>query len=374
MFRTELTSSYVPRIENMPLDRFVEEIGTAGFNLLAELRRRDHLQNRFGRERGDLIWASGVTDEITEHAFEYSRGDIVRYPPSYEFVDGHLFSGKFNANIGEITNSKERGGSVTRGLSQVEKYLEDSPPGSRVIWTSPAGPLGIGDLEYDYSWTHVFSRNGLRVNYVSLRSDFNLSEHAGFLNLFLPQDKQLAADSLGMPAIQKILETPAVVLPNSGINSLADIGKVMSFVRANYSSTVYHNEQTGKRHSFDEMVADLKNIEEKRTLELQAINDIVKIFEGQLLREDQTNEQTVRIMGQYLLAMNYFLRHGYSDFSPSTGFNEKGIITMLDHANSWLLINDLQKVGGCAGGTTKQNTRTFTSHLSEKKSRSFRMP
>ena len=343
-------------LETLPLGQFITEIGKAGFDLPAEYARRFRLQKKFGREKGDKIWVSGVTDEVTEYAFEYSRKDVVRFPPPYEIVDGRLYSTRFEAFADEIINPNERRGAVLQGLHKVQDKLTNTPPGSFILWSSPAGPLGTGNREYDYSWTHVFYRNGTKVNYVCLRSDFTLSEHARFLKMNI--------HSLGMPAIRQILETPVVVLPDSGVNNLRDIGEMMSFVRANYSDIVYQDKQTGKKYSFDEMIANLQDIEKKRILELEAIGEIADIFEKQLLGQEK-DEQTLRIMGKYLLAMNYFVRGGYKEYYPSIRYNEKGLTSMLDHAYSWELVSDLQKVGGCAGGTKKQNTRTFTNHTSE---------
>lgn len=363
--RTGLFSLKEQNLDNLPLERYLTEYNKAGFDLSAEYARRFRLQKKFGGEKGDKIWISGVTDEVTEYAFEYSRKDIVRFPPAYEMVEQRLFAPRFAAFIEEITNPKEREGAVLQGLKEVQHKLTVTPEGSLIIWSSPAGPLGIGNLEYDYSWTHVFYRRGTRVNYVSLRSDFTLSEHARFLNLFLPENKQLNPDNSGMPAIRQILENPVAVLPNSGVNDIKEVGGIMSFIRANYSSVVYKDKQTGKTCSFTEMTANLQGIEEKREQELVAIGDLTEIFERQLLNKDLSEEQILRVMGQYLLSLNYFVRYGYKDYAPSMGYCKINLMKMVDEASSWEMMNYLQSVGGCSGGTRKQNTRTFSSHQSE---------
>lgn len=357
-------------LDNLPLENFVSEIAKAGFDIKAELSRRPRLQKKFGENKGDLIWVWGLTDEVTEHAFEYSKGDVVRTPPPYELVEGRLFSAKFDAFVDDLTSYKEREGSVRRGLDKVQKELTRIPLDSFIIWSSPAGPLGFDNLEYDYSWTHIFWKEGIRVKYVSIRTDFSLEEHLSFIKMFLSFDKQLKTDDLEtdtMKKIQQIMENPIIASPNDDINKLSDIGRVMKLTRPNLN-IIYRDKQTGRTVYFPEVIRELDDIEQKRNFERSEIQNIIDFYQNRLLLEGLTEKDLIRIIGQYVLSLNYYFRQN--------GFIER----MPYKAYSYDLLRQLQQVAGCAGGFKSPSNshingfRSYGKNASEASSEVFECP
>lgn len=357
------------RLENLPLDNLTSEVGKAGFDLLAEYGRRTRLQELFGNGRGDMMWITGVTDEVVEHALEYSKKDVVRIPPAYELIEGRLFSPRFAAyaDTGNITNEYERNGSVLRGLKNVQKKLAESNDDSYVIWTSPDGPLGIENFEYDYSWTHFFWKEKMGdriiIRYASIRSDFTLIEHADFLNTFLEPDKHIRKELFNsrMQGIQEILETPVKALREHGINNLADIAKAMEASVGRVSGKIYTDKETGQPRFFSEVVSELSTIDFREQSERKAIQNIIDYFES-LLYNSKTKEEALMHMAYYVLTLNYYYRTNltlkevtYEDISHMVGTIQGGY--------SQILLDNLQQVKGCAGGMVNQNTSTFTKDI-----------
>lgn len=356
-----------PPIFENPLANYVKEIAKAGFDIPAELSRRPRLQRKFGKAKGNLIWVAGLTDEVAEHAFEYSRGDIVRKPPPYELVEGKLFSSRFDAFASEITSSVERGGSVVRGLEEVERKLTRASDSSYVLWSSPDGPLRVGNLEYDYSWTHIFWKERKmgreKVNYISIRSDFSLGEHVDFLNLFLPEKQMIQPEDYKfnqMGLIKAVLESP-VVIDSANVRSLEDIGRYMSFVRKSYSNVVYRDKQTGQIRTFAELIAQLGGVQANSESERTILKGVIEEYERRLNKEEDP-EKAIRIIGSYLLAVNYLVKNELEGQNIGDG---KVDVNLLAHQVYFSrTLDEIQKVAGCAGGL-RQNTSTFTSHSSE---------
>lgn len=365
-------------LDSLPLEDFISEIAKAGFDIKAELSRRPRLQKKFGENKGDLIWVAGVTDEVTEHAFEYSKGDILRTPPAYELVEGKLFSTRFDAFAEELTSEKERKGSVRRGLDKAQKKLAEIKNNSFVIWSSPAGPLGFDNLEYDYSWTHIFWLEGVRARYVSVRTDFSLAEHLFFINLFLSPFERLETSTLEfetMKKIQQIMENPVVASSNQGISKLSDIGQIMKLVRPS-SGVVYRDRQTGRTVNFSEVIEELERIDLKRSFELAEIQNIINFYENELLQEELTEEEIIRTIGQYLLALNYYFRQ--TKFSKTPGYELTE--NMFYSTDLFYLVRQLQQTAGCAGGFKPPNNsrvtgyRTYGQDAKEAESELFECP
>lgn len=354
-------------IDNLSIESFSEEFNKAGFDIGLELSRRDKLRTKFGKEKGDLIWVGGVTDEVVEHAFEYSKKDVVRVPPSYEIVDQQLFAPRFAAFAQELVSPLERGGSVLKGFKKVQESVVNSPEGSFVIWSSPSGSLGIKDLEYDYSWSYFFKREGSKVYYVAVRTNFTLNEHADFLNFFLPLSLQIDKNNFGrnsLTNIRKIVETPVVITPQMGINSLRELGEMMSIMRANVGKIAYIDKQDGRERYFNEIIEELSAIDEKQQTEREEIQGLIDYYEERLLQKSLSKEQLLRIIGQYLLAVNYVFKynlHRTKDFY-NLGGNDYSLLAWNAYITG--LVKDLQEVAGCAGGL-RQNTSTLTKHLEQ---------
>ncbi len=360
----ESIDSFHKNLDILPIDIFKDELIKAGFDVDGEIDRKGKLKYKFGREKGDLIWVGGITDEVVEHAFEYSKKDIVRVPPSYEIVNNKLFSSRFVAYAEEITSPSERKGSVLRGLKKLEDKLSNSPEGSFVIWTSPDGSLGIGDMEYDYSWTHIFFKQGDKARYVSIRTDFTINEHASFLNFFLPVEQQINNKKFtnSLEDIQKIVETPVVVTTQSDIKNLSEIAEVMSKIRGNAGNIAYIDKQDGRKRYFGEIINELSFIDQKQQTEREEIQGLIDHYEGMLLQEGLSKDDEARIIGQYLLAVNYIFKN---NLHKNHDFYKMDYSLLAGFAYKKGMMKDLQEIKGCAGGL-RQNTSTFTNHKSEK--------
>lgn len=356
-----LPNIYPVKPEFFPRQDLAEELAKAGFNPQLELKRQEILRHKFGRVKGDFIWISSLTDQIVEHAFEYSKKDLVRVPPPYQIVNNHLFSPRFAAFAHELVDTRERGGSVLKGIQKVEEKLISSPPNSFIIWVSPAGPLGINNLEYDYSWTHIFLKEEDSVKYVSIRTDFTLQEHAAFLNFFLSQQERINVNpnSVFLKDIQKILETPAVVTPQMGVRSLKELGEWMSVIRANLGGIAYLDKEDGQPRYFSQIIEDLSS-ETKQSDERQPIQSLIDYYENQLLKEDLSLDQKIEIIAAYLISVHYLIRK-----PQSHKINPKNYPHLAYYAYQEGLITTLQKIAGCGSVFVKQNTSTFTLSLIE---------
>lgn len=359
-------------------DWLITEVAKAGFDVVGEYDRRKRLQEKFGREQGDMMWIGGITDEVTEHALEYSKKDIVRAPRAYTLTGNRLFSSQFDQLGVDLISDQERNGSVKRGFEKVEQLVALAGDNQLVLWSSPSGPFGVGDIEYDYSWTHVFwqeVKEGITsVRYVSIRNNFTLLEHAGFLNIFLDLDKQLndqdfATDS-NMASIQKILETPVLTSKDSGINSLPDIGRAMKLYMNAWGKSAYIDKQDGRKRGWEEVISDLQRIEEIQRAEREEIQPIINRYE-QLIYLSHTKEEALRHMAEYVLMLNSFYRKFYRKGKNESNLTSYDLDQMTDRLRGGYgltLLSDLKEVKGCAGGgnTVRQNTTNFTSRLSEK--------
>ncbi len=362
-FRFQAAISEEFNVNSMPVKRLTSEVKKAGFDIDLELNRRRYLQSTLGEEEGNRTWILGVTDQVIEHAYEYSAQDIVRFPPAYVLTDGKLFSPRFQQFAQDLVNPKEREGSVLAGIVQVEKKLTNALPGSFVIWVSPDGPLGIKDLKYDYSWTHVFSKaEGDEIAYVSLRTDFTPKEHVDFLNLFLGvNDKIVLNQNFQMRQIRQIMESPVVATSGMGVNSFAQVAEYLGFIRVNFGGMIYKPAQGTARFN-SEIVHTLEDLNRLKTWESQAVSDVVAVFET-TLQKAQNDEVRTRLIAQYLLGLNSFIRNGYKQFI-SLGNFRYDLLKMIQKGITGKLVDSLQKVSGCAGGLL-QNTTTFTSRQNE---------
>ncbi len=357
--------------------KILADFAEAGFDIKAELRRRDLLKSRLKNRSdnlADYYWWFSLTDQVMEHAFEYSRKDIVRFPPSYLLVDGRLFSPRFSAFAQDLVDSRERGGSVLAGLQKVESLLKEEE-NSLVVWVSPAGPLGIGDLAYDYSWTHVFwseeQENQRVVNYVSLRTDFTLAEHQRFLNFFLPVSQALDQNLNGLPGIRQVLETPVGITPQQlnglkGKAGLKAIVELLSLIRGNLGFVAYQDKTDQKIRYFNEMLQEIEVLALKQFNEQEQLKPIIDFYRRQILEPGLSFWQQARLIGDYLMAIHQAVRLGLTQKleDPIKLTNESNFASFL----AWIAYNqnllaDLKKTVGCAA-LLKQNTTTFTSYQS----------
>lgn len=356
---------YHENIDTMPTEMLVSEVRKAGFDVRLEFDRRLRLRNQFGIDRGDYIWLNGVTDQVLEHSKEYSAKDTVRVPPHYLLVDNKLYSPRFDAFAESFTSPIERHGSVVKGLKKVEEKLSVAEDGEFVVWVSPDGKIGIGETEYDYSWTHVFwkekGETAPVVRYVSLRNDFTLKEHTDLLNILEGNNvfNTENIDNTSYETIKEIVEHPVLVAKDNNVRNLGDIVSIMKFYVRNFTNIAYTDKEDGKRVPFEAMIVELLDISTKQNLERQIVAPIISDFERKLARAG-SYDQALRIMANYVLALNSFWRD--FNYGGRVAGSIGHIITKtLNGGYSTNLLSTLQQVKGCAA--TMQNTVNFTSRI-----------
>lgn len=352
-------------IEFMPIDTLVEEVAKAGFDVIGEYDRRFRLREKYGRQHGDKIWIEGVTDEVTEHALEYSKKDVVRVPPFYWLVDNKLYSPRFDAFARNFTSPIERKGSVVTGLKKVEEKLVVSQEGDFVVWASPDGPLGIGSNYYDYAWVHIFWKekgdNGVPVvRYVSVRSGHKPDKLGDYINNLEGRvELERKPGETPLDFIRTIVEHPVSVSKDK-VTDINDLIKAMRLVTPD-TNIAYTDKHSKKQVTFDDIMYELSNIDQKQEYENRVVKPITQHFE-KLIQESGTYEETLRNMALYVLALNTFWREYQQETTSPQQTND--IVNRVLAGNfSDGLIDDLQQVKGCAANM--QNTRNFTRDIPE---------
>ncbi len=367
---------YYPRPEDLILlqteskgrEQLISDVTKAGFNVETEYRRRSLLIDKFGSHKGNYLWITGVTDEVVEHAFEYSRKDPVRQAPSYELLNGRLYSPRFDEYASIFTSPLEREGSVHEGLLTVEDKLKESPYGSYVVWSSPKGWIGAGDNKYDYSWTHIFWKEKQdtvdKARYVSVRSDFSLQEHAQLLNCFLEDDKQLSSSSFEFESkegIKTILKTPVV----ANVSSLEEFATVFALLKGFSGALMYKDRETGVSYTVSQTGEILRDISKATETERDVMQPLINQYE-QRLAHANTKEQKEAIMAEYVLAANSFWRR-YTKTSSVEHIMQAVRKDMTSGFARGSMLTSLQLIGGCGTNSLRQNTTMFTNQVFEEK-------
>lgn len=360
---------YYPRPEDLILlqtevegrEQLISDVTKAGFNVETEYRRRALLIDKFGPHKGNHLWIIGVTDEVVEHAFEYSRKDPVRQAPPYELLNGRLYSPRFDEYASIFTSPLEREGSVHEGLLTVEDKLKESPYGSYVVWSSPKGWIGAGDNKYDYSWTHIFCKEKQdtvdKVRYVSVRSDFSLGEHAQLLNCFLEDDKQLSSSSFEFESkegIKIILKTPVV----ANVSSLEEFATVFALLKGSSGALMYQDRETGVSYTISQIGEILKNVAHTTETERDVMRPLIREYEKRL-QNAATKGAAQEVMAEYVLAANSFWRRFTKESSIESIMQAVNEDMTSGYARVTMLM-DLQRIGGCGANLQRQNTITFT--------------
>lgn len=342
--------------EGLPRDWYI--LPATGFqvdkqtNLLySQLKTEDTPVEKFSQKQK---WLEQTDRDIKGFIIEYLTEKLV-FPIHYTILpeEGRVVDRFYgNKNIEDIVTSEERKGSVKRSMKAVKDFFLSASSGAIVVMTSPSGWSGMklknGDpITYPDSQTYIWKKQGNDIWGFTIKTDFYYKEHRELL-------KRLAYVTIPEEApVEQYVEATVGIIPgeNPEINEIQDVVNIMRDIR--------FKERKGSLYAFkDRMWAEVyKDLERREELWKydEKTAEIVQEFKDYFMAHNLTEHEIQEALSVTILRIAKFLR--------GDSVNKPRIVSRFDNPVRLLpgfqtygdVLNDVQKIPGCAGGGNSGN-------------------
>lgn len=340
------------RREELPRDWW--NINDIGFSMKSQMRLL--------AETGDV---NQVERDLRGFALEYLRQGTV-FPFEYEIVDGELVDRKYgNRRLLDTVDPNERGGAVKESLSKIQEYLVGGEDGEMAIMVSPPGWTGLAmdngeKIVYEDTQTFYLQKVGDRVLGAGLRTDFDLNQVKQLI-------KQLTGQEL--PASASVIDCVKVIStinPNTdGVGSASDLVRILQKVkkesRPGEASFAYQDK------TWEDMERDISRRQELYEFD-ERTGEIINDFREYVLSGNRTQLEIQKALAAtFLILSRYFLvdkKIQYGEIHTETYARDIAAMRVMTYGQ---VVEEVQKLPGCAGGGSSATSVTSITERSAKK-------
>lgn len=264
----------------------------------------------------------------------------------------------------DATDGVEREGAVKESVQKMEEILVTAPSGTTVLMTSPDGWSGYSGIEYPDSQTYVLTvLDDGSIQGFTLKTDMSLSQNEDLLRKY---GVELDAKS-GLTEKDRIKRAVGSVVkfdPKDKKNAFSIAKDIMQLT----DSDVVYVDSTDTPRYFTEMLGLLEHPEP-----LIQIDDTVKRLTRALSQyiSYRITFSDSRVRQDIEVAMGYTVLKLMHEIRPpknSVAMKEEVFYSPMSDVvpapfNPVKTLENLQKIGGCAGGNKKKNGMTIVSSL-----------
>ncbi|MBF8250195.1 MAG: hypothetical protein HW400_796 [Candidatus Levybacteria bacterium] len=343
------------RQEGLP-DNWADLPGT-GFMLNKQL---DLLSlDDLGKNENKKKWLAQTSRDIKGFILEYLTEGLV-FPINYAIdSNGHLIDKNYgNKRVVDIVSSEERNGSVKKVIGEkLEPFLVNASDGSIAVMDSPSGWSGLYQedgrpINFPDSQTYVFQKKENNIVGFTIRTDFSDREHREFIRRILGEDLPENASA------ETYIRCGTALIDarnDTDLKEIKDVVRLMQDIRRDICKSFL----AYKNRSWNEVYKDLE-----RGDDLWHYDKITKdmVYElGDYVLDNKLNKQEIKeALAVTILRIAKFLR---KDIKVSV--QERIIYPTLNRQYSYdikpeisygSVLNEVQKLPGCAGGGSKSTS------------------
>jgi len=338
------------RKEGLPRDWW--NINNVGFSMKAQMRLLTETDDRSS-------WANQTERDLRGFCLEYLRQGTV-FPFEYEIVNGELIDRRYgNRRMLDTVDPSERGGAVLQSLSEIQKYLLEGKDGVTTVMISPPGWTGLSmdngeRIAYEDAAIFIMQRKedeeGAKVIGTTLRTDFDLNKVRELIRQLTGQD---------LPQTASVIDCVRAVAFRDGesnssmitLEGLIDTLEAIKKSRFSYKDRTW----TDMRRDVDRR-QELYEFDEKT-------GEIINEFKEYVLSGEHSELEIQKALAATFLRLSkYFLvdkKIHYGKINTET-HHARDIITTRRVMTYGQVVEEVQKLPGCAGGGNKSSTTSIT--------------
>lgn len=268
---------------------------------------------------------------------------------------GKLYGGK---PLVDVTSGKERDGIVKASVQRIENFLLVGAPGSMAVMTSPKGWSGYVGIEYPDSQTYCFQvQADGQIRGFTLKTDMTLAQNKALLERLGVEKKAFEKEADVKSGIKDVVNSVVFIDPKEK-KSIEDIVQLIKHIKG---GDVSYRDSTGAQRTFNEMEELLRYPEALWMLDdtTKRLSDGLKEYISYRITspDDKTRRDLEVAIGLVVMRLMHEVRPRKQIREMKINKAYSTIIERIPHAifDPRKTLEDMQKIGGCAGGGNKQS-------------------